>query len=88
MDLKENLIEFYSNDNQATVTFNQQKFITKIKKLSIERPEEVSITHTNKDGSIVAHIPVSYIKLNPPKVISEERKEVLRENARKNLIKT
>ena len=63
----ENVIEWLKNSPTATVTICQQKYITKIKKLAKQYPDEVKIIKENKD-SILAHIPVSYIKINnPPK---------------------
>lgn len=80
---QENAIEWIRNSNVATVTFSQGRYISKIKKLAEKYPEEVQITAENKDGSIVAHIPVSYIKINNLKrEISDEKREVLRERAR------
>ena len=75
----ENVIEWIENDKIATITLSQKRHITKIRKLAEEHPEEVQILHNNADGSICAHIPVSYIKFNKPQVVSEERKEKARE---------
>lgn len=83
---QENCIEFLRGAKTATVCFSQGRYISKIKKLAEKYPEEVQITAENKDGSIVAHIPVSYIKINNSKrEISEEERELLRERARNNL---
>lgn len=60
----ENVLEFERNTDTATVTFCQPRFITKIRKLAEKFPDECQITHENKDGSIVAHIPVKWIKIN------------------------
>lgn len=84
-DFKENVIEFVQNSKVATVTFCQGRYITKIKKLSEKYPEEVKITHTNEDGSIVAHIPTRWIRINPSKKMSEEQKENLAEMGRRAL---
>ena len=61
---QENAIEFIKNSPTATVTFSQGRYISKIKKLLSQYPEDVKLVRENKDGSIVAHIPVSYIKIN------------------------
>lgn len=83
---QENVISFLKGSDTATVTFSQGRYITKIKKLAEKYPDEVQICSENKDGSIVAHIPVSYIKINNSKrEISEEERELLRERARNNL---
>lgn len=84
-DLRENAIEFYSDEKIATVTFNQGRYVSKIERLAKQYPGEVEIMARNKDGSIVAHIPVEYIKINRTKrdLTDEERIE-LSERARRN----
>lgn len=81
-DFKENVIEFFYNAKQATVTFTQGRYITRIKELAKKKPDECQITNTNPDGSIVAHIPVSWIRINPNMELSDERREKLAEHMR------
>ena len=83
-DFRENVLEFVNNSKTATVTFGQGRYITKIRKLSRERPEECQIVHENRDGTIVAHIPVKWIKITPTRIMTEEQREKLKERA-KNL---
>lgn len=72
---QENVIEWIRNDKTVTVTFaNNTRFNTKVKKLADKYPEEVEIVKENSDGSIVAHLPLSYIKISHPKIMSEENK--------------
>lgn len=71
----ENVIEFLRDSKTATVTFSQGRYITRIKELAEKRPDDVQIMHENKDGSIVAHIPTSYIKINPTMELSEEQRQ-------------
>lgn len=75
---QENAIEWIRNSNVATVTFSQGRYITKIKKLAEKYPYDVKITAENSDGSIVAHIPVHYIKISNAKrdLTDEERKAI------------
>lgn len=75
----ENSIEFIKGDGRATVTFSQGRFKGRVRKLAVERPEECQIVAEDKDGSLCAHIPVSWIRIVPPMELSEERKETLRE---------
>ena len=82
-NVNENVIEFLRNDPVATVTFCQGKYITKIRKLAEKFPEECQITHENKDGSIVAHIPTKWIKINnPQRVMTEDEKRLAMERVR------
>lgn len=76
----ENVIEFLRDQKTATCTFCQQKFINRIRKLAASHPKDCQIVAENKDGSIVGHIPTSWIKLNPPKQISDKQRETLRQN--------
>lgn len=91
-NMNENVLEWYKNEPTATVTFSQGKYITKIRKLAEKFPEECQITHENQDGSIVAHIPVKWIKINnPQRVMTEEEKRLAAErirNSRKNRAKS
>ena len=75
----ENVIEFLVSEARATVTFSQGRYKSRIRKLATERPEECEIVAENQDGSICAHIPVSWVKINPDRDISNEQKQRLRE---------
>lgn len=72
---QENVIEFMRNAKVATVTFCQPRYVTKVEKLAKDHPDEVQIVYRNKDGSIVAHVPVSYVKVSRPRELTEEQKQ-------------
>lgn len=74
--MTENVIEWQRNSPMATVTFCQGKYITKIRKLAERFPDECEILAENEDGSILAHIPVKWIKINNPRreMTEEERR--------------
>ena len=83
----ENVIEFLRNSKIATITFSQPRYVTKIKKLANDFPEEVQLLHENQDGSVVAHIPTSYVKISRPREYTEEQRAVMAErlkNVKKN----
>ena len=82
--VQENCIEWIRGSQTATVTFPRSRFTTRITKLAELYPDEVQICHVNKDGSIVAHIPVEYVAIRKPKKMNytEEQLEVLRERGR------
>lgn len=75
----ENVIEFLEGEAMATVTFSQGRYKSRIKKLAAERPEECEIVAENQDGSICAHIPVSWVKINPSPKVTEETRQRSRE---------
>lgn len=79
-DAAENVIEFLKDQEQATVTFTQKRYITRIRRLAAAHPEECRIIVENKDGSIVAHIPVSWVRINPTRELSESQAEISRQN--------
>ena len=78
IDCGENNIEFLRNSETATVCFSQGRYVSRIKKLSEQYPDECKIMYTNADGSIVAHVPTRWIKVSPCKrVITDEQREAL-----------
>lgn len=56
---------------------------SKLLKYAESRPEEVNHVVVNKDGSMVCHVPVSYIKVSPPRQVSAEQREAARERFQK-----
>ena len=52
---------------------------SKLLRLAEKNPDEVKIIVENKDGSLFAHVPVNYIKISPPRQVSEEQKEAASE---------
>jgi len=81
----ENVIEWIRGQEMATLTLTRGILINRVKKLAIERPEECQIIAENKDGSILAHVPVKWVKINPPRELSEETLQKLREVGKNNL---
>ena len=80
----ENVIEFQRNSDTATVTFTQGRYIGKILKLAEKYPDEVKIIAKNADGSILAHIPVSYIHITKfSKSMTDEQKQAASERMKK-----
>ena len=71
--MRENVIEWYTGSDTVTVTLTQQRFINKVRRLA-ETNADVTIEAENEDGSILAHIPVSFIKISAPRQMSEEQK--------------
>ena len=75
-------IEWVKSDKTATVTFpGSNRYNSKIRKLAEEHPEDVQIRYDNQDGSLVATLPVKYIKISRPvaREMSEEQKRAVAE---------
>ena len=82
--VNECVIEWIKGDSTATITaYSGSKLKNRIKKLADS--SQVIIKAENKDGSILAHVPVEWIRINPPRSYSDEQREKLSERARKNL---
>lgn len=79
LSVNENAIEFLKDQKRATVTFSQGRYKTRIKNLAKSHPDECEIVAENKDGSLCAHIPVTWIKIGSPKSVSEETRELSRQ---------
>lgn len=79
MSNRENVIEWLRDEETATVTLTQGRTKTKIMRLASEKPDECSITAINADGSMCAKIPTSWIKISPPRTVSEKQVETARE---------
>lgn len=82
-----NVIEFVKDSERAAVTFCQGRYKSRIKKLAAECPEECEIVAENQDGSLCAHIPVAWIKINPTQQLTEEQREQRAETMRRNFQK-
>lgn len=82
----ENVIEWQKDGKTATLTLSQRRTITKVKKLAGTRPAECQIIVGNKDGSICAHIPTSWIRINPGMELTREQKEEKATRFRKNVL--
>lgn len=80
-DFHENCIEWVTGDDRIAVTLTQTKYISRIKSLAEKFPDEVDY-QINKDGSLFGHVPLRYLKLNPPRKLSDEGKDALRESMR------
>ena len=73
-DFRENAIEWYNGQDTITITLSQKKYINKIKQLANKYPNEVKIIAENENGSICAHIPLRYLKIQRPRELTEEER--------------
>lgn len=77
-DFRENAIEWLNGQETVTATFSQKRMINRVMKMAEEFPDEVQVQHINKDNSIVAHLPLRYIRLQRPRTYTPEEKEIAR----------
>lgn len=60
------------------MSFSKKSYINRIYKLAEEHSDDVKIVSENSDGSICAKVPVSWIKVNPPRkgrAMTDEQKK-------------
>lgn len=62
-EIRENVIEWCNGDKYIACTFNQRRFISKIKSLRERYPHLVTRYVENRDGSIFCRIPLKALKL-------------------------
>ena len=76
----ENVFEFIKNCDIMTVCVSQGRLISKITRLAELYPDEVQIVARNKNNSIVAHMPVSYLHISRSKrEMTDEQREAAAE---------
>ena len=91
---QENCIEFLTNQKVMCVSFSQKKWVNRINKLAKDHPE-VEIVAENTDGSVTAHVPISWLKISPKrpgrefteeeKMAAAERLEKARQKKREEM---
>lgn len=84
----ENCIEWISNQHSITCTFSQLKWVNKIKQLQKKHPDKVKILAENKDGSIVAKMPIKALKLSIiERELSEEQRQEMSHRLKQRIYK-
>lgn len=84
MKLNEFCIEWLRSGEYAGVTTPSSTALkSKLMRLAKERPDEVKVMAENKDGSAFFHVPISYIKVSPPRQVTEEQREAAGERFRR-----
>lgn len=78
--MNEFAIEWIKGAQYAGVTVPSGTALrSKLLRLAEQNPNEVKIITENEDGSMFAHVPVNYVKISPPKKMSEEQREAASE---------
>ena len=82
--MNEFCIEWIKGRDYAGVTVPSGTALkSKLMRYVEERSDEVKLIAENKDGSAFFHIPISYVKVSPPRKVSEEQREAAGERFRK-----
>ena len=67
MELRETVFEHEHGAQHFTVTCAEQWSCTRIRNLHKQYPEEVEIIAENPDGSILARVPMKWVRVSPPR---------------------
>ena len=82
--MNEFCIEWIKGNDYAGVTVPSGTALkSKLMRYAESKPDEVKVMEVNKDGSAFFHVPVSYIKVSPPRKVSEEQREAAGERFRR-----
>lgn len=76
----ENCIEWVRDTDRATLSLSQRRTINRIERLAKSHPAECEVIARNSDGSICAHVPVSWIKISSLRKVTEGQRERARES--------
>lgn len=80
-NMQENVIEWVNNDTATVNLVSYSRLAGRVRKLA-ETNDDVKIISDN-GGVLLAHIPVKFIKINPPKNVSEEQRLAAAERLKK-----
>jgi len=83
--MSETVFEHLSGEETFTITAEEKWSINRIYRLKEKHPDDVKILFTNEDGSLLAQVPYKWIKVRPPRVMSEEERKALAERLSKAL---
>lgn len=82
--MNEFCIEWIKGRDYAGVTVPSGTALkSKLLRYAEERPDEVKIEALNQDGSAFIKVPVNWVKISPPRKVSEEQREAAGERFRK-----
>lgn len=82
--MNEFAIEWTKDRDYAGVTVPSGTALkSKLMRYAESKPDEVKVMAVNKDGSAFFHIPINYIKVSPPRKVSEAQREAAGERLRK-----
>lgn len=76
---RETIMNFNEAEDTASVYTHSRALRRKLDKLSADRPEDCKLFRTSHDGQAAEfYVPKKWIKISPPRKMSEEQREKLR----------
>lgn len=86
--MRETSWNFITDDTMAYFSSSEQRWITKIRKLAEQNPEEVTILKQPQEngGVIYAQVPPKWLKVSPPRKVNytEEQRSAMAERLRRS----
>lgn len=84
-EIRETVYEHLRGEDRFIVTAGEQWSVNMIRRLKEKYPDEVEIEVKNQDGSLLASVPSSWMRIRPKRKIemSEEKRAELRERFEK-----
>lgn len=86
LEERETTVNYTDADSVATVMSYNVAMAARLKRLLAERPDEVTLVWES-EGGVEVRVPKKWIKVQPPRKLSEEQLEAARETAKRNLEK-
>ena len=79
--MAETVFEHWDAKNTFTVSTDERHWKCVLAKLAEQHPDEVECVAVNRVGSVMYHVPASWLRLRPPakRNMTEEEKQVLRD---------
>lgn len=77
--MAETVFEHLDGNKTFTVSTDERTWKNRLVKLAEQHPDEVECVAVNRDGSVMFHIPASWIKVKPPvkrNLTDEQRAEL------------
>ena len=77
----ETVLEHLDGNPTFTVSTDERTWKNRLVKLAEQNPAEVECVAVNRDGSVMYHVPASWVRLRPPvkRNLTEEQRAALSE---------
>jgi hypothetical protein len=79
--MAETVFEHLDGNKTFTVSTDERTWKNRLVKLAEQNPAEVECVAVNRDGSVMYHVPASWVKIRPPRKVNmtDEQKVALSE---------
>lgn len=81
-EFSETVIDHLVGDDWCGVSTGEMRIRNRLEHLAEKYPDKVERIDKNADGTVYYHVPFTWIKINPPRVVSDRAKEAWTETLR------